>query len=420
MTATGKPNAFPWRPLLADELTDRAGHSIAHVRQALHRPDARALYCRVRKQPQASLGAVEPWAALVFAYGGESADHAEDTARLDGILAEALHHLADGRRLDLYSGWCGLGWVLAHLTEPESGEDDLLALDAAVDTFLARPDLAYRYDLVNGLVGLGVYLLERLPSAAAEHALERLVHRLESISEATADGTVWWTPPSVLPDGRRVAGGYNLGVAHGIPGILGFLALVHEAGLAGDRPRRLLEAAVPWLLDQRLPTATEPCIPRALVPGELPEPCRIAWCYGDLGVAAVLFNVARRLGRPDWEREALGLARHAAKVAPEKAGVVDAGLCHGAAGNAHLFNRLFQASGDPVLKEAALFWYRRTFDFERPEAAFGGFPSYYPTGSDRGWRSDATFLMGAVGVALALLAATTAVEPAWDRLLLLS
>jgi hypothetical protein len=37
-----------------------------------------------------------------------------------------------------------------------------------------------------------------------------------------------------------------------------------------------------------------------------------------------------------------------------------------------------------------------------------------------GWRSEAGFLEGATGIGLALLGAISDVEPAWDRVLLLS
>jgi hypothetical protein len=105
----------------------------------------------------------------------------------------------------------------------------------------------------------------------------------------------------------------------------------------------------------------------------------------------------------------------------DAAGVVDAGLCHGAAGDAHLFNRLYQATGDPAFAEAARHWYERALDLRRPDEGFAGFPSWGPD-RDRKmtWIADAGFLTGAAGVGLAMLAATTPIEPQWDRLLLVS
>jgi hypothetical protein len=50
----------------------------------------------------------------------------------------------------------------------------------------------------------------------------------------------------------------------------------------------------------------------------------------------------------------------------------------------------------------------------------GGFMSFDPSDPIRPWTTDAGLLGGATGIALALLAAATNVEPEWDRVLLLS
>ncbi|HEX7277236.1 MAG TPA: lanthionine synthetase LanC family protein, partial [Acidimicrobiales bacterium] len=83
----------------------------------------------------------------------------------------------------------------------------------------------------------------------------------------------------------------------------------------------------------------------------------------------------------------------------QDAGVVDAGLCHGAAGLLHVSNRLYQATGDERQAAAARRWLEPALTL--PVAGAG-------------------FLEGRAGVGLALLAATTDVEPEWDRILLLS
>jgi hypothetical protein len=80
--------------------------------------------------------------------------------------------------------------------------------------------------------------------------------------------------------------------------------------------------------------------------------------------------------------------------------VRDASLCHGAAGNAHLFHRWYALTGEPVFAEAARTWYAHALGMPPPESM--------------------AFLEGAAGIALALVAATTEIEPAWDRVLLAS
>jgi hypothetical protein len=138
-------------------------------------------------------------------------------------------------------------------------------------------------------------------------------------------------------------------------------------------------------------------------------------------VAASLLLVARCAGETAWERAALSVARRAAERPSDEAEIFDAGLCHGAAGLGHLFNRLYQATGDSRLREASQFWFQRTLELRRPEGSIAGFAAWGP-GPDGSlnWTDDPGFLTGAAGIALALLAAATAVEPAWDRALLVS
>src|SRR5262249_41487720 len=142
---------------------------------------------------------------------------------------------------------------------------------------------------------------------------------------------------------------------------------------------------------------------------------------GDLSVAAALLVAGRCAGLPAWEREGLAIARRAAGRPPEESGVRDAGLCHGAAGVGHLFNRMYQATGGPTLGAAARSWFRRTLAMRRPGRGVGGYQAFRPDlGADAAWVDDPGILTGAAGIALALLAAITPVEPAWDRSLLLS
>jgi hypothetical protein len=233
----------------------------------------------------------------------------------------------------------------------------------------------------------------------------------------------------LLPEHQRrdaPHGYFNLGVAHGVAGVLPLLAGARAAGLGGRGAAGELEAAVAWLLAREQGADAEsrfdnwvaaapdgsPAAPAG------PQATRLAWCYGDLGMAAALHAAARGAGEAGWAATALSWARSAAHRLERRSGIEDAGLCHGAAGAAHLFNRLAQAAGDAVLEAAALGAYRQTLELRRPGRGVGGFLAWEP--SHGGWRANPGFLTGAAGVGLALLAGLAPLAPQWDRVLGLS
>lgn len=355
----------------------------------------------------------DPWTALLFAAVGRM-DIAETIVdRAIASTAEGVHSPA------LFGGFTGVAWTITHLfSEPNEEIDNALAV------MLDEPSLSASYDLINGLVGFGVYFLEQLslPQARdrAAASLERIVVRLEERALHTESGMTWHTAPELLPDWQRKLaprGYYNLGLAHGVPGIIALVSRVCEANIGGPRARALLDGAVEWLLasaSAEAPSRFTNWI--ALGEDEVGDgPSRIAWCYGDLGIAAALLVAARCTGEDRWEREAIALAESAAIRRGPDALVVDASLCHGAAGIAHIFHRLHRATGVELFRETSLHWFEWTLQ-HRSEGGIAGYRAWRGPGAGEDFRG---FLEGAAGIGLALSAATSDVEPAWDRLLLI-
>lgn len=324
------------------------------------------------------------------------------------LSAEGLERdTAAGNDPTLFGGFTGVGWVVAHL-ERRSGvapRRPLADVDEAVRAVVSRSPWDGGVDLISGLAGFGLYALERFPEPSAVPILEAVVERLEEAAEPRDGGLTWWTSPYLLPLERRAEfpdGHFNLGLAHGVPGVVAFLGRIAAAGIAVDAALRLLSGAVAWLLRQR-EKGPRGEFAKWAGPGLSPV-FRDAWCYGDPGVAAALFLAGRSTGNTSWEREAIALATGAAARSPLASGVVSVDVCHGAAGLGHLFNRLWQASRDERLREAAAFWIGEAVRrLKEGEAA-----------------DDLGFLQGTGGVALALLSAATQTEPEWDRVLLLS
>lgn len=411
-----------WSPVLHGGIRDRALESVQEVAAALRdsSPTGSQHLAELASLARGHAGLAILYGSLSEAGLGAYRPAAEDFLQqaVDGVGAVQMTP-------SLFAGFTGVAWAASVLgaSDPE-GADLNQSVDPLLREHLDRFPGRDNYDLISGVVGIGVYALERLPRPDAIACVERIVEWLDDTAERSPHGITWFTPPETLPPNTRkeyARGFYNLGVAHGIPGVIAFLGRALEAERAPKTAERLLEGAVEWLLSQKLSDGAESNYASVTGPGIEPEPARSAWCYGDPGIAAALLIAAHAAGSEAWEREALAIGRTAVRRPPDRAGVLDACLCHGAAGLGHIFNRIFQRTGDEEFESAARFWLCRALDTRRPGQGIAGFCTWKGGASPgAGWIVQPGFLDGAAGIALALLAASTQLEPTWDRALLVS
>jgi lantibiotic modifying enzyme len=413
-----------WSPILPPEIAARALRVVdeiaADLRRALSEPRPEASSW-LRHGP--SLAGGDAGQAFFFSY----LDQVRPGLGHDDAAMELLERATEATGQmqappGFYSGFSGVAWVLEHLRGrlfEDDGEDPGEEVAGALVEHLGLTPWFGHYDLISGLAGFGVYALERLPRPGGRECLERVLARLSELAVRQPEGVTWRTGPHLLIERELESypeGNFNVGVAHGVPGAIPILAQACAAGLDA---RELLDGAVAWVLAQKLADEGDSSFPYTVAPGGERRPTRLAWCYGDLGIAVALLTAARVVGEEGWEREAVAIGRKAARRRGEGTGVIDAGLCHGAAGDAHLFNRLFQATGEPDFREAALYWIDRALELQKPGEGVGGYRMWIVgDGEELDWRPDAGFLTGSAGVGLALLAAATPVEPEWDRVLL--
>jgi lantibiotic modifying enzyme len=424
-----KTSSVQWVPILGEAERQEVDPVFASVAKALAGSDFVKMYGR-------SLANGSAGVALLFAYLAKA--HPESSWRenaAEWLADAAVDPFPPMQGNAFYGGSAGIAWTIQHLDTQASlrvETDPRDVIDQQVLGELAERPWRKDYDLVSGLVGYGVYAMERLSHPIGREILERVVLQLRELSTTSQGGATWWTPPELLPDWQRERdpeGYFNLGLAHGVPAVIALLGQACAADIAVSTSRPLLDAAVEWLLAQHQPDTAGSCFANAVPFGARSTPVessRIAWCYGDLGLSAALYWAAVTVGEERWKQRALDIARRAAGRPVERAGVVDAGLCHGAAGVAHIFNRFYQATGELLFRDAARRWFGKTMGFYQKSASMlGGFPVW--SGGDKedktgpeAWSYVPGLLTGPAGVGLALLGAISSVEPAWDRLLLVS
>jgi lantibiotic biosynthesis protein len=338
----------------------------------------------------------------------------------------------DGTPLGLFEGLAGLGFSARRLA---AGRDRYGGLLESVDGVLtgvvgprcaelvrARGMPVRDWDLISGLTGIGVHLLEW---PAARPALEQVLTALVELGRDDGGHPRWVTPAEHLGENLRAAtpdGNLNCGLAHGVAGPLALMSLALLTGVEVPGQVEATRQTAAWLAEQGRPGPFGPRWPAALPLGEgvEPPPARPGWCYGNAGVARSLWLAGRALDEPAHARLALEALREALERQRSERPLDAPTICHGTAGLAQVALRIAAESGEAELVERARALFRELVDWFDEDAPFGYRDVTAGRAEPRLEVDDPTLLSGATGTALVLLAAATDDDPGWDRALLLS
>ncbi|OJJ18870.1 hypothetical protein BKI52_25200 [marine bacterium AO1-C] len=314
--------------------------------------------------------------------------------------------------------YLGAAWLLQHLVnieilDPEDAEM-LSDLDDMIEASLVQNSQHKNYDTLYGLVSKGIYYLERLPHAdSARTQLEQIVTSLDQTA-IKENGFTYWQDHFTIDEEYQHHVRYNLGLAHGIPGIISFLAKAFQNEILPEVSKTLLEQSVTWLVQQELEDQPE-CFPLTIIEGAANErQGRLAWCYGDLCIVVALMHASKALDQDQWKQKAIAIALQTTqKATPQEAGVhlspqdnlMDAGFCHGGGGIAHMYRKLYQATQEEAFQQAADHWLNLLVtQYQENEAQ-----EHYkrmkvnPDTKEPYWVEDYSFLEGYAGIAMVML-----------------
>jgi hypothetical protein len=289
------------------------------------------------------------------------------------------------------------------------------------------------FDVISGLSGLGVYLLGRLGFGDAREALEEVVGCLIELSQEH-DGLPRWHTPSRLssPDDfmlRQFPNGYlNGGLAHGAPGLLGTLALVRLGGVDREGLGEAIGRLAAWLATHRADDEWGVNWPTGV--GLSPEgdrgsgtaapsaapPAPTGWCYGSPGVARALYLAGIALRKPEYCELAVRAIEAVLRRPASSRRIPSPTFCHGVAGLLEIVLRFANDVPSETMRDGATALTRQLLALYEPQSLLG-----FRSVALGGVRVDQPGLLdGAPGVALVLIASAREVEPAWDRIFLLS
>lgn len=199
-----------------------------------------------------------------------------------------------------------------------------------------QPPALREWDLVSGLTGFGVYLLNRDTDTDLLHeVLAYLVRLTEPLG--TLPG--WWCLDGPDRTSSQAGGHGNLGVAHGISGPLALLSLAMRHGIIIADHREAIQRICAFLDQCRCDTDGRVWWPGWISMPELRSgaisqsgPQRPSWCYGTPGLARAQQLAALALDDPERRRRAEDALIGCVTDNSQLALLGDASLCHGWAG----------------------------------------------------------------------------------------
>ena len=291
-----------------------------------------------------------------------------------------------------------------------------------------HPPALAEFDTIRGLTGYGAYLLRRNPSAPVLLAVLDYCARLTQ--PITHDGETlpgWWTDtgPAGRPDDRFPGGHANSGMAHGIGGVLALLALAARHGTFVDGHDEALGRILAWLDHWQEDIGRGPAWPYWITRGELrtgrlaPSALRRpSWCYGTAGLARAQQLAALALGDTRRQVNAENALVAALTDPDQLKATTDNALCHGFAGLAHVTARAADDAHPSTVGQLRATIPALLAAVHPP----GTDPAHAVTRLMHDEERGPGLLDGAAGIALALLAPSTAAPPrsAWDACLLIA
>lgn len=349
--------------------------------------------------------------ALFYAYYYQLTGKEEYLDKVHDLILSSMDAMASGAILPSHcNGIAGMAWCIQHLMNQGFVDGDMEEIFSDVDVLLGNQMIAdlnnKQYDFLHEGLGIAVYFLEK---DTASPWLPQVVKALQAAAIQLPQGISWedhFSRQSVpsLPDEPC----YNLGVAHGVPAISTILSRIRAKGIDTGN---LVEKSLDWMLSISNPPGSPSFYP-TLVNNEgtalTASHSRMGWCYGDLPVAMTLLHGG-------YTDRACEILAHSIQNRNIQNGMVhDTCICHGSAGIAHIFNRAYLQTNEPLFQQGAEKWLQHTIDLYDSPAGLG----FYADGK---FEIKEGILEGIAGVGLALIAAIDKdTDPAWDRCILLS
>jgi lantibiotic modifying enzyme len=337
---------------------------------------------------------------------------------LENILNLVFGDEIDFQDITFAEGLSGIGFHICYLIkegvlEPDDFNDLLKEIDDVLIGHIDDFDVSKDFDFLYGLIGLGNYFLERTNN----EIITVIIKKLNNWGITELDHIKWVSENYINEEKTKV---YDIGLAHGLSSIIIFLSKC--LSIKNDiNTEILLRKSLNFL--EYVATLNKKKEYPAYIIIETKEQNlnnRLAWCYGYLGISIALLHAANALNDDSLKEKSIEICLQTTAIDKLKSSqIMDAGICHGSSGVAHIYNKMFFYTGRSEFKVASDYWKNETLAYS---THIDGLAGYKAWNHDTGYYNEYGLLEGVSGIGLVLLGFLTddIEDLSWDRSLLLS
>lgn len=315
------------------------------------------------------------------------------------------------------NGKSGINWLFNYLCNNEFIDEESRDIVCSDNDVLAAHALKYirlgKYDYLHGSLGIAYYLLYD-PNFVDDVFFESIFFELAAINNLYGGRIPRWDFELQKFDTEST----DLGLAHGLSSILKFCIQSYKQNVCVKEAEVLAKKIVYYLVSINRADFSRSYYPSIYKPDENAHfDSRLAWCYGDLSLAFVLYQYSQCFGDKNVAEFSLDILRKTTfRKRIDNTKVNDVGICHGSAGIAHIYNKLWYYTHEKIFKDACEFWIMDIINVWK-EGDGKIYKKYNP--SKHHYELSTSLLEGTTGVGLVLLSYLSG-NFNWDYCLMLN
>ncbi len=292
---------------------------------------------------------------LYFAYRYKQCNNEEYLKEAKSLLEIVVDNSGD-HVLDasLSNGLTGFCWLFKHLISMgilSSNElDSIEHVLPYIEQSLYQDYKNGNYDYIHGAMGK-IACLTAYKSKHENVSKANIFDFFKQLVQEDQHGYCWSDS-----DKKDLI---NLGYAHGMPSIIVFL-IIYLYKEDKECPE-IIEKAIDWMITQKNNSGISSFPHNS---DQKNSDSRLAWCYGDLGIAYMFLIAAEAYNNNYWHKIGVEIIEKASERNLENSGVnyieegkfFDTGFCHGTAGITYLFFKLYKKTKNDNAKRACNYW----------------------------------------------------------------